>query len=60
MKRSEYRRFQLTDRVCGTCRWHKRDTDDGGNEVWVCSCGDSGNWSDWTDYDDTCEEWTAR
>lgn len=50
----------MTDRVCGTCRWHKRDTDDGGNEVWVCSCGDSGNWSDWTDYDDTCEEWTKR
>ena len=50
----------MTDRVCGTCRWHWRGTDDEGNEVWVCTCGDSGNWSDWTEYNDTCEEWTKR
>ena len=62
MKRSEYRRFQVTDRVCGTCRWrwHKRDKDESGNEVWVCTCGDSENWSDWTEYSDTCEEWRKR
>ena len=43
-------------RVCGTCKYHARDD----NGDWVCVNSDSDYITDWTDYDDGCEEWEQR
>jgi len=46
------------EECCGTCRYHKPDgtfPDD-----WVCTNPDSDNYSEWTEYEDTCDEWESR
>lgn len=43
--------------ICGTCRYHRHeDVDDG----WVCVNPDSEYCTDWTEYEDSCEEWEGR
>lgn len=43
--------------ICGTCRYHyHEDIDDG----WVCVNPDSDYRADWTEYEDTCDEWERR
>ena len=42
----------MSGQVCGTCYWHRRDGKD-----WICSNGSSDLFADWTDCDNTCEEW---
>lgn len=51
-------KYQESDNrcCCGTCRWHRRDY--AGD--WVCCNDQSENLSDWTDYEDSCEEWEGR
>ena len=41
---------------CGTCKWHVKD------ELgdWICVNDESENCADWTEYNDSCEEWEAR
>lgn len=47
----------MNKRICGTCRWHKHeDISDG----WVCVNDQSDYCADWTDYDDTCDEWEGK
>ena len=41
--------------ICGTCYWHKREGDE-----WVCVNKNSDYCADYTEYDDTCEEWEER
>lgn len=42
---------------CGLCKYHvHEDIDDG----WVCVNPDSDNFTDWTEYDDACEEFEQR
>lgn len=43
-------------RNCGTCKYHKREKD----ESWICDCPESDNYTDWTDYECSCEEWEGR
>ena len=40
---------------CGTCCWHKKE---GGG--WVCNNPESELYADWTDYNDSCEEYEER
>lgn len=42
---------------CGTCKWHHHESVDDG---WVCVNADSDFCTDWTDYDDCCDEWEGR
>lgn len=45
------------EEICGTCKWHQHeDIDDG----WVCVNPDSDNRADWTDYNDSCQDWEGR
>ena len=44
-------------RVCGTCFYHQHEYIDDG---WVCVNDASDRCTDWTDYDDTCDEWEGR
>lgn len=37
---------------CGSCRWHD-------DFSWVCCNGDSPYCADFTDDDDTCDQWEA-
>lgn len=42
---------------CGNCKHHyHEDIDDG----WVCVNPRSRFCTDWTEYEDTCEEWEER
>lgn len=45
------------DRCCGTCKWHLYENID---EGFVCTNIDSEYCADWTDYDDTCEDWEGK
>lgn len=38
--------------VCGTCKYHETDGCD-----FICNNPESDYYSDWTEYDDTCDEW---
>ena len=47
----------MDDKKCGTCKHHyHEDIDDG----WVCVNPRSRFCTDWTEYEDTCEEWEER
>jgi len=45
------------ERICGTCRWHckYRNADN-----WVCVNRESDYYTDFTDYEDSCEDWERR
>ena len=43
--------------VCGTCSYHYYDKEE---ESWVCDNPDSELFTDYTEYQDTCEEWEER
>lgn len=45
------------ERCCGTCKWHQYD--DSGDDL-VCANTGSEYWTDYTDYEDVCEEWEGR
>ncbi|WP_251315848.1 hypothetical protein [Flintibacter muris] len=45
------------ERCCGTCKWHQYD--DSGDDL-VCANSGSEYWTDYTDYEDGCEEWESR
>ena len=45
------------EKCCGTCKWHQHeDITDG----WVCVNADSDYYTDFTDYEHSCEEWEGR
>lgn len=41
-------------KCCGTCRWHEYDETE---EAWVCVSENSENYSDFTAYNDSCDEY---
>lgn len=43
------------ERCCGTCKFHEADGCD-----FVCDNPDSDNYSDWTGYEDVCDEWEEK
>jgi len=45
------------EKICGTCRYHYHENIDDG---WVCVNDKSEYLSDWTEYEDACEEWEGR
>lgn len=45
------------DKCCGTCKYHLFEKVSFG---FVCVNGDSEYCADWTDYNDSCEEWEER
>ena len=47
----------MKEECCGTCKWHERESIDDG---WVCVNADSRYNTDWTDYEDYCEDYEAR
>ena len=44
-------------KCCGTCRYHEHENISDG---WVCVNDESEYLADWTEYNDSCEEWTER
>ena len=44
-------------RVCGLCKWHCYDPED---EEFFCDCSDADEYTDFTPYDYTCEEWEKK
>lgn len=60
----------MTNECCGTCMWHLSQTKVIGvltnkassNVVveWFCNNKRSDYYTDFTDYDDTCDEWEDR
>lgn len=50
--------YQVTNYgMCGECKWHKYDEF---GRAWVCTNDRSDYVADFTDYTDTCEEWSER
>ena len=45
------------NKVCGNCKYHQFENIDNG---YVCVNPDSDNLSDWTEYDDSCEDWEEK
>ena len=45
------------NKVCGTCYWHEHEAMTDG---WICINNKSDHCTDWTNYDDTCDEWEAK
>lgn len=45
------------NQCCGTCKWHSFENISDG---WVCVNNDSDYCSDWTEYEDSCEEWGGK
>lgn len=43
--------------ICGTCKYHHHENVDDG---WVCVNDESDYCTDFTEYDDTCNEWEGR
>ena len=43
------------EKVCGTCRYNKHD-----GEGFYCACEHSDNFTDYTKYGDSCDEWEAK
>ena len=46
-----------TRKICGTCKYHRKEQIDDG---WVCINDASYNYTDWTGYSDSCEDWVER
>lgn len=46
-----------TERCCGNCKYHYHESIDDG---WVCVNDESEFVADWTEYNDTCDEWEER
>ncbi len=45
------------NKQCSTCKYHEhRNSDDS----WVCVNPESEYYADWTDYDDSCEDWEGE
>jgi hypothetical protein len=45
------------EKICGHCKWHiHEDITDG----WVCSNNRSDYVADWTEYDDSCDDFEPR
>jgi len=40
-------------KICGTC-WYSEGVDEDG---WACTCDESDNCGEFTDYNHTCPEW---
>lgn len=49
--------MERTEPCCGNCKNHIYDDD---AQDWVCDCEDSEFYSDYTGYNDKCEEWEER
>lgn len=47
----------MKQEICGTCKWHEHENISDG---WVCVNSDSEYCADYTEYNDTCEEWEER
>ena len=43
--------------VCGTCKYHHKETVDDG---FVCTNPDSDYVADWTEWNDWCSDWEGR
>ena len=47
----------MNEEICGNCRWHIYEEISQG---FVCCNDDSDYCADWTEYEDTCEEWEDK
>lgn len=47
----------MTEKCCGTCKYHQHEDID---DDWVCVNADSPHCTDWTEYNDYCEDWEER
>ncbi len=41
--------------ICGTCKHHVNQ-----NGEWICLCNESDEFTDYTDYNHTCDYWEGR
>lgn len=48
------------DQLCGTCKYHKCDTDTVYGRAWFCTNEKSENSGYYTTYGDTCEDWQSK
>jgi len=49
--------MERTEPCCGNCKYHYFDKED---QDWVCDCTESEFYTDYTGYEDKCEEWEAE
>jgi len=47
----------MTDNICGKCKYHQHEEIDDG---WVCVNENSRYFTDWTEYEDGCEDYEER
>ena len=45
------------EKICGTCKWYVQD---GLIKKYFCSNWDGASYADFTNYNDTCDEWEER
>jgi hypothetical protein len=46
-----------TEKICGTCKWHRYDKS---HSDWMCVNCKSDYHTDFTGYEDGCDEWEGR
>ena len=47
----------MNEEICGNCKWHRYEKESQG---WVCCTSDSDYVADWTEYDDSCDEFEEK
>ena len=47
----------MNEEICGNCKWHRYEKESQG---WVCCNADSDYCADWTEYDDSCDEFEEK
>ena len=51
----------MNEEICGKCKHHKPDNPYGGDiNEWYCVNEDSDNYTDYTEWKDSCENWEAE
>lgn len=49
--------IEKDEKRCGTCKWHQHESIDDG---WICANDESEYCTDWTEYDDWCQDWENK
>ena len=51
----------MDEEICRKCKYYKPDNPYGGDiNEWYCANENSSNYTDYTEWEDSCDNWEAR
>lgn len=51
----------MDEEICRKCKYYKPDNPYGGDiHEWYCANENSSNYTDYTEWEDSCDNWEAR